>query len=366
MAVGRHPTSADVARLAGVSRTTVSFVLNAHPGAQISEATRARVLAAASELGYSPSAAARSLAGGASLVLGLVLRQRPEQVAVDALLPETLRGLTDAARESGYRVMVEPMPPSGGSYATLLRARHADGIVLSGPRADDHALVELQAEGFPVVLQGSLPDVPIPSVDVDNVSGARLAVDHLIASGHRRIACITNAQPAYTAAVERLAGYRAALEAAGIPYDDQLVAHADFDAASGHAAMSRLLRRGCEFTAVFAASDVVALGVIGAARAHRIEVPRELAIVGFDDIPLAAHFDPPLTTVHLPAYELGFSVGRALIDRIAGRPVPARSVLETHLVVRDSAPGPDRERRNAGGRGPSAEAEPRAGHPARD
>ncbi len=340
MAIQKRPTSADVARLAGVSRTTVSFVLNDHPAAQISAATRARVLAAAEALGYAPNASARTLAVGASLVLGLVLRQRPEQVAVDALLPETLRGLTDAAREGGYRVMVEPLPPGDHSYTTLLRAHQVDGLVVSGPRADDRALVELQEDGFPLVLQGSLPGVAIPSVDVDNVSGAQRAVEHLIAVGHRRIACITNAPLAYTAAAERLAGYRAALEAAGIPYDEQLVTHADFDAASGHAAMGRLLRRGAAFSAVFAASDVVALGVIGAARAHRVRVPEQLAIVGFDDIPLAAHFDPPLTTVHLPAYELGSSVGRALIDRIAGRPVPPRSVLETQLVVRGSAPGP--------------------------
>ena len=340
MAIRRRPTSADVARLAGVSRTTVSFVLNAHATAQISQATRERVLAAALELGYAPNASARRLAVGASMVLGLVLRQSPEQVAVDALLPETLRGLSDAAREGGYRVLVEPLPPGDQSYTTLLRAHHADGLVVSGPRADDAALAELNADGFPLVLQGWLPDVSIPSVDVDNVSGARLAVEHLLSLGHRRIACITNAPLAYTAAAARLEGYRLALESAGVPYDEQLVAHADFDAASGHAAMGRLIRRGARFSAVFAASDVVALGVIGAARAHGINVPEQLAVVGFDDIPLAAHFDPPLTTVHLPAYELGLSVGRVLIDRIAGRPVPERSVLETQLVVRGSAPGP--------------------------
>jgi len=340
MAIRRRPTSADVARQAGVSRTTVSFVLNDHPTAQISQATRERVLAAAADLGYVPNASARTLAVGASLVLGLVLRQRPEQVAVDALLPETLRGLADAAREGGYRVLVEPLPRGDDSYSSLLRAHHVDGLVISGPRADDRALAELQAEGFPLVLQGSLPDVPIPSVDVDNVEGARTVVEHLISVGHRQIACITNAPLAYTAATERLEGYRAALEGARIPYDERLVAHADFDPASGHAAMDRLIRRGGAFTAVFAASDVVALGVIGAARAHQVRVPEQLAIVGFDDIPLAAYFDPPLTTVHLPAHALGFSVGRALIDRIAGRPVPARTVLETQLVVRGSAPGP--------------------------
>ncbi len=340
MAIHKRPTSADVARRAGVSRTTVSFVLNDHPTAQISEATRERVTAAALELGYAPNASARRLAVGVSTVLGLVMRQRPEQVAVDALLPETIRGLTEAARAAGYRVMVEPVPPGDDSYVALIREHHVDGLVLSGPRADDPAVTELQAAGFPVVLQGALPGTTIPSVDVDNVSGARLAVQHLVASGHRAIACITNAPLAYTAATDRLQGYREALAEAGIEYDERLVAHADFDAASGHAAMDRLLRRHVPFTAVFAASDVVALGVIGSARARHVRVPEELAIVGFDDIPVAANFDPPLTTIHLPAYELGFSVGRALIDRIAGLPVPVRSVLETQLVVRGSSPGP--------------------------
>jgi LacI family transcriptional regulator len=336
----RRPTSADVARLAGVSRTTVSFVLNETPSAQISLPTRERVLAAAAELEYSPSAAARTLAGGATRILGLVMRQRPEQVAVDALLPETLRGLTTAARDAGYRVLVESMPPGDDSYTALLHSQHADGLVVSGPLADDRGLAAIQREGFPVVLQGTLNGLDIPSVDVDNRLGARQAVRHLLDSGHRAIACVTNAPIAYTAAADRLAGYREALEEAGIPFDDRLVAEGAFDAASGHSALGRLLRRGVPFTAVFAASDVVALGVIGAARSHHLEVPAQLAVVGFDDIPLAAHFDPPLTTVRLPAYELGLAAGRLLIDRIDGDRVPAQTLLATNLVVRRSAPGP--------------------------
>ncbi len=338
--VRKRPTSADVARLAGVSRTTVSFVLNDNPTVQISSATRERVLSAAAQLGYSPSAAARTLAAGASLTIALLLHQLPEQVAVDAQLPETLRGLTAAAREAGYRVLVESVGPRDDSYVSLLRSQHADGLIMSGPRTDDRALAGLNADGFPLVIQGSLPDVPIPSVDVDNIDGARCAVAHLLSGGHTGIACITNAPLAYTAALDRLEGYRRALAEAGLPYDERLVTEANFDPASGHAAMERLLRRNVPFTAVFVASDVVALGVIGAARARHIRVPEALAVVGFDDIPLAAHFDPPLTTIHLPAFELGFSAGRALIERIAGRPVPARTVLETQLIVRGSAPCP--------------------------
>lgn len=350
----RRPTSADVARLAGVSRTTVSFVLNGREDISISEETRKRVADAAEELGYHPSAPARQLAGGVSLTLGLVLRQSPEHVAADALLPETLRGLAAAARAADYRVIVEALPPGEGSYEDLLRSRWADGVVVSGPRGDDHALDSLVADGFPVVVQGDLPDRRVPMVDVDNRSGARHAVDYLVARGHRRIGCITNAPLAYTAAAERVAGYRDALETAGIPYDQDLVVEGDFDAASGHAAAELLLERAPDLAAIFAASDVVAFGAIGALRAQGRLVPGDVSVVGFDDIALAAYSDPPLTTIRLPARDLGETAGRVLIDLIAGRPVEERTVLPTELVVRSSVGAPPKlpERRQADRAGP--------------
>lgn len=333
----KRTTSADVATLAGVSRTTVSFVLNERTDVKIPDDTRRRVLDAAEQLGYHPNAPARQLAGGRSHVIALVLRQSPEQIAGDAVLAETLRGLASAARTDGFRVMVEPLAPDGpdATYAGLLRAQHADGLVISGPRVDDPDLIALVRDGFPIVLQGALPDVNVTSVDVDNVAGARGAVEHLIALGHRRIACITNASLVYTAAQERLTGYRDALRAAGIDAPAELVAEAAFDAASGHAAMAGLLAR-TTFDAVFVASDVVALGAIGALREAGLRIPADISVVGFDDIPLAAYFDPPLTTVRLPAFELGQAAGRALLDRIADRAVPARTLLSTELIVRAS------------------------------
>src|SRR6187431_1943529 len=159
----RRPTSADVAARAGVSRTTVSFVLNDRPGTNISVTTRERVLVAAAELGYHPHASARGLAGGMSHILGFVLRQSAEQVAGDAALAETLSGLASAARTAGFRVMVEPLDPVDGSYEALLRAQHVDGLVLSGPRIDDEGLVDLARDGFPIVLQGSLPGLDVAS-----------------------------------------------------------------------------------------------------------------------------------------------------------------------------------------------------------
>lgn len=346
----RRPTSADVAARAGVSRTTVSFVLNDRPGTNISVTTRERVLVAAAELGYHPHASARGLAGGMSHILGFVLRQSAEQVAGDAALAETLSGLASAARTAGFRVMVEPLDPVNGSYDSLLRAQHADGIVVSGPRFDDEDLLRLARDGFPIVLQGWLPGLDAPSVDIDNVSGAMRAVEHLIGLGWRRIACITNAPLTYTAAQQRLDGYRAALEAAGLPFDDRLVAHASFDAGSGHRAMALLLSQG-PIEAVFVASDVVAFGAIAAIREAGLRVPDDISIVGFDDIELAAFFDPPLTTVRLPAYDLGIAAGTALLDRVAGRPVPDRTLLSTELIVRSST-APRADKKEGDGPGP--------------
>jgi DNA-binding LacI/PurR family transcriptional regulator len=341
----KRPTSADVANAAGVSRTTVSFVLNGRSDVKIPAETRIRVLEAAERLDYHPHAPARQLAGGRSHVIALVLRQTPEQIAADAILAETLRGLATAARAGGFRVMVEPLAPEGpdSTYASLLRAQHADGLVISGPRTDDPQLQALVREGFPVVLQGALPDLDAPSVDVDNVAGARHAVGHLVALGHRRIAAITNAPLVYTAAQERLTGYREALTAAGLPVEETLIETGDFDAPSGHQAMRQLLDR-TTFDAVFVGSDVVALGAIGALREAGIRVPHDCSVVSFDDIPLAAYFDPPLTTIRLPASELGQAAGRALLERIADPSADARrTLLPTELIVRASTAPPRSE-----------------------
>lgn len=332
----RRPTSSDVAARAGVSRTTVSFVLNDRANTGIAEETRERVLQAAADLGYHAHGAARALAGGLSMTIGLVLLQTQDQVAADALLAETLLGIGDEARADGYRVLVEAVSPEGPRYSDIVRSRRVDGLIVSGPRADDEELRGIVRDGFPVILQGSLPGLPAPSVDVDNRTGAASAVGHLVDLGHRRIGLITNAPLDYTAADDRLAGYRDALRAGGIEPDERFIAEGAFDAASGYAAARDLLRRAPGLTAVFVASDIVAFGALRALREAGRRVPDDVSVVGFDDVPLARHFDPPLTTVRLPARGLGAAAGRALIDRLAGRPVTNRTLLPTELVVRES------------------------------
>ena len=331
-------TSADVARRAGVSRTTVSLVLNNTPGASISEATRRRVLRAAAELNYHPNAAAQSLVRRQTRTLGLVLCQTPDRVFADAFLPQVVHGVGQVARAHDFRVLLEYVEDvtRPDAYVDLVRGRHIDGIILSGPRSDDEQLPRLRAEGFPVVLLGQLPATPTPFVDVDNVDGAYRATEHLLRLGHRRVGLITNAPLAYTASEQRRAGYRQALETHGIPYDPALVRYGDFREESGYTAMTSLLE-GTLPDAMFVASDLVAFGALEAIKTWGLRVPQDIALVGFDDVPVARYVNPPLTTIRLPAHQLGAEAARLVLRLIAGEdPAETDILLQTTLVVRDS------------------------------
>ncbi len=340
MATRKRVTAQDVARLAGVSRTTVSFVLNNITDMRISEETRQKVLEAARQLNYHPDVVARRMVTGRTRVLGFVLRQSPEQAFADLFLPQVLNGLSQAAARQGYQVLFEPIAPDHPNtmYARLVNERHVDGIILSGPRFDDEDLLRLHREGAAVVLIGRLPDVEIPYVDVDNVGGARMATEYLIGLGHRRIGLVTNAPLSYTASAERLAGYRQALEAAGLSFEEGLVRYGDFTPQSGYQAMMSLLQVRPLPTAVFVASDTVALGALQAIRHVGLRIPEDISLIGFDDIPLAGFLDPPLTTIHLPAFNLGWEAAEMLLRRLHGEeiPSPAARLLATHLVERES------------------------------
>jgi LacI family transcriptional regulator len=343
MAARKRVTAQDVARLAGVSRTTVSFVLNNVTDMRISEETRQKVLEAARLLNYHPDAVARRMVTGQTRVLGFVLRQSPEQAFADLFLPQVLNGLSQAAARQGYQVLFEPIPPDQPNtmYARLVNERHVDGIILSGPRFDDEDLLHLHREGAALVLIGRLPDVEIPYVDVDNIGGARMATEYLIRKGHRRIGLITNAPLSYTASAERLAGYRQALEAAGLPFDETLVRCGNFTPQSGYQAMTDLLQVRPLPTAVFVASDTVALGALQAIRHAGLQIPTDISLIGFDDIPLAGFLDPPLTTVHLPAFNLGWEAAEMLLQRLQTEEAsPLYRLLATHLVERESCAPP--------------------------
>lgn len=334
----KRSTSTDVARLAGVSRTTVSFVLNDVLGVSISEMTRKRVLDAARELDYHPNIAGRKLVSGKSYTIGLVLCQSAEQIFTDAFLPQVILGVEQAAIQQGFHVLLKPIDPrEAGGYASLIRENHVDGILLSGPRQDDNALIRLHEEGVPIMLMGQLPDTAIPFVDVDAIAGAYAAVSHLIARGHVRIGMITNAPLTYTSAQQRRDGYLQALRAAGLEVEDALIQEGNYTPSSGFEAMSALLETSPRLSAVFIASDVVAMGALLAIKRAGLRIPEDMAVAGFDDIPLAEYFDPPLTTVHLPAYGLGWAAGERLIRLIRGEGLNDHSLLlESRLIARQS------------------------------
>ncbi|HPO57959.1 MAG TPA: LacI family DNA-binding transcriptional regulator [Anaerolineaceae bacterium] len=207
-------TSQDVARRAGVSRATVSLVLNQVESAQISPETAQRVFQAAQELNYVPVAAAQALVSRRSQCIGLVLSRQRHNIGSDVVLNHMIESVLDTLHPAGMRLMIDVVEDffDHDSYLKLVRSRQVDGIILCGPRFDDEALGRLMDDGFPTVLIGRLPGSPVYSVDIDNVAAAREATAHLISLGRRRIACITNAQPIYAASIDRLEGYRQALE----------------------------------------------------------------------------------------------------------------------------------------------------------
>lgn len=335
----QRPTSYDVARVANVSRATVSLVLNNVPDTHINEATRQRVIEAARQLNYIPDIAGRRLASGKSFSLGLVLLQNPDQVYADAFLIKVLLGIEQAAVKADFHVLFNPLNIDDTTgYTRLILGNHVDGIILSGPRQDDLEIVRIHEQGFPIMLIGQLPGTDIPFVDVDGVDGAKNATQHLIEQGHSRIGMITNAPLEYISAQQRLDGYRRALIQAGIRPEDSLVSTGNYTPASGYDAMIHLLTLSPRPTAVFIASDVVALGAIQAAKQAGLSIPEDLAVVGFDDVPLAEFYDPPLTTIHLPAFELGQAAAERLVKLVAGRPLDQPGYfLDTELIVRSSS-----------------------------
>lgn len=339
MPPAKRSTSLDVAKKAGVSRTTVSFVLNNVPGMSISESTRKKVLDAAQFLNYHPNVAGRKLVSGKSNTIGLILCQSPEQVFADAFLPQVIFGVEQAAMEQSFHVMLKQVEPDDTKgYIRLINENHVDGIILSGPRQDDREIVRLHREGVPVMLMGQLPDTSIPFVDIDAASGAETAVRHLIELGHRQIAIITNAPLTYTSAQQRQNGYLRALQKAGLQINESLIKEGSYTPASGFDQMNALLNLPVRPTAVFIASDVVAMGAILAIKRAGLCIPKDIAIAGFDDIPLAAYFDPPLTTIRVPAFGLGWAVSERLIRLIRNEGLDQNGVfLKSELILRESS-----------------------------
>ncbi|KPM53875.1 LacI family transcriptional regulator [Frankia sp. CcI49] len=348
-ASGRPPALTDVARLVGVSHQTVSRVVNNHPG--VRPRTRERVLAGMRELGYRPNPAARALATGRTRTLGVLA------LAGTLYGPtSTLYAVEQAAREADYQVTVVSLhsldPQALRQALQRLLAGGIDGVVAVAPlldtagtagvpdtadTADATDALAAVAARLPLVAVEGRPDGGIATVSVDQEHGARTATEHLLAAGHRTVRHVAGPPDWYEGA-GRIAGWRAALETAGADVHPPLAG--DWTARAGFAAGCRLAREP-DLTAVFVANDQMALGVLRALREGGRRVPEDVSVVGFDDIPEAEFFSPPLTTVRQDFAEVGRQSLRSLLEQVeTGAPGGTHVVIPPELVLRRSTAPP--------------------------
>jgi DNA-binding LacI/PurR family transcriptional regulator len=329
-----------VARIAGVSRATVSRVVNDSPN--VSPEIRRSVERAIDTLGYVPNRAARSLVTRRSDSIGVVITEPTGRLFSDPFFPRLVRGI-GAELASHNRQLVLLMPETAEDErrtSAYLAGGHVDGVLLTSLHGDDPLPAQLVARGVPVVVGGRpVSESGISYVDVDNRAGARSAVEHLLALGRRSIATVAGPSD-MVAGIDRLAGYRDALEAAGLAAEDALVARADFTSEGGAAATRRILAVRPDVDAVFAASDAMAAGALDAILASGRRVPDDVALVGYDDSPIASATRPTLTSVRQPIEEMGREMARLVIQAVdRPSPTPRRVVLATELVPRASTEG---------------------------
>jgi LacI family transcriptional regulator len=323
----------DVASKAGVSFQTAGKVLNGK--GSVSPKTRERILDAAENLGYVPNALARSLVTRSTCTIGIVASDLS-----DAELARFVVGAEREARRQGHGVLIGSIDRGGTDaerYLNMLLERRVDGILTAAPQMERDARIGKLLRGtVPAVSIHRVLGARIPLVGSDHLETALLATRHLLGLGHRRIATVVGSRGRQVTSM-RLEGYERALKEAHVPLDPDLVESGNWMADEAYRATIRLLDRAPDITAIYAQNDLMALGVMSALYGRRLSVPEDCAVVGCDDIPMAKHTIPPLTTVHVPFYETGEAAVRLLLDIIAGRmDRPKRVLLPVHLVCRGS------------------------------
>jgi len=332
------PTLEEVARLASVSRSTVSRVINDHPNVRTE--TKERVWEAIRQSDYQPNVVARSLVTNRTQIIGMVIPEVVTKIFTEPFFPLVLRGATESCNNHHYQLLLSLFTNPEDQEETcqrVLRSGYLDGVIVASSLLDDSLIPDILRSGIPLVSIGRYPDKQVHYVDSDNVGGARMAVEHLIRLGHRSIATITG-RLGMSVGQDRLEGYRQALLAHGIPVKDELIVEGDFTERSGMIAMQRLLPTSP--TAVFATNDVMAIGALKALRAVGLKVPQDVALVGFDDMPTAAMVEPALTTVRQPIERMGLMAVELLLTML-GNPTDEKTsahriILPTELIIRAS------------------------------
>ncbi len=319
-----------VAREAGVSPATVSRILNG--SAVVSPTRKKSVDDAIAKLGFVPNPIARGLAGGRTFSIGVIT-----QTLDSPFYGSTLRGIEEKLLPMGY----SPLFVSGQWNAEvesrcmeMLRSRRVDGIIVLTGRLTDTALRNY-AKSLPIVVTGRTMTAPgLVALNYDNVEGARLATQQLIDLGHRQIAFI-GGNPQHPDAIERLVGYRNALKASRVPFDQGLVAEGGFYEAGGMQAVVELIASRKRFTAIFAANDQMALGAVLGLSRHSLRVPEDVSLIGYDDLTSSLYATPPLSSVHQSAYELGQIAAEVLLQMLSGEK-PTFQLPLPRLVLRES------------------------------
>lgn len=339
-------TLEEVAQLSGVSRSTVSRVLNNDPN--VRETTRAKVLQIIEEQHFRPNLAARGLASGRTDVIGVVIPVGLSLVFTDPFYPLLLQGIADASRARDRFVMLWLAEPEyeRQTIEQVVGRGVVDGVIVASGASEDPLVDSLLTTEKPFVMIGRHPSrSDVSFVDIENRDSARAITAHLLRLGARRVATISGPDDTIAGA-DRLAGFYDAMEDFGLAVDPALVVEADFSAQSGASAMLKLLEQRPD--AIVAANDTMAIAAIREIQRAGLSVPDDIAVTGFDDIPDAAQTDPPLTTVRQPIRRLGSTAANSLMDLVADAGKRVREViLPTELVVRDSCGSnlPDRKKR---------------------
>lgn len=333
----RTVTIKDVASLAGVSAATVSLALAGD--ARVNVKTRRLVEEAAEKLNYIPNEIGRSLRARKTETIAFIIPNTSHHVFSHPYFAQLLEGINEVLERVNYNLLISTTPSEKDektAYDKILKNRRVDGIILSSASVRDRNVLRMVESGFPVVYLGKWYHDDVLTVERDDFGGAYAATEHLIRIGRKRIVHISGPLD-HQEGIDRLEGYKKALADNHILFEESLVVEKDFSRESGYAAASELVRSEASFDAVFAGNDLMAIGAMRFFKESGVAVPKDVSVVGFDDIEMASVVSPMLTTIHQPMREIGIAAAEKLIAFLNNQELKEkRSVMTTHLIIRES------------------------------
>jgi LacI family transcriptional regulator len=330
-------TIGEIARLAGVSKTTVSRVLNNKP--DVNQETRERIMSLIEQKNYHPNAFAKAISSQKSDSLGLIIPYEAEYIFTNPFYVEVLRGVSTQANVMGYYLNI--CYPHDQNYVDIFKQKRVDGFILISPGSKHLSIIEsLKKEGAPFVATAKIPsEKHLTYVDVDNFIGGVMATEHLVKLGHRRIGFV--GKPTLTSSTDRFDGYKDSLKRHHIQFDESLVKISDTSSIEGgYLAAMELLEMEQKPSAIFLTNDLLALGAFKAIGEKGMNVPGDISVIGFDDIPMADYVNPPLTTIRQPAFEKGVEACKMLVNYLENKAPLQSMTLDLELIVRKSTASP--------------------------